>query len=503
MPPLLRILHVTKTFPGVTALDDVSLSVGSGEVVGLIGENGAGKSTLVRIVAGASQPDAGAIELAGRQVRIPNALAAQRLGISVIYQELNLAPHLSVEANLFLGREATWGGPLQLIRRGRLREQARRCLGQVGLRLDPRAKVGDLPLATRQRVEVAKALSLDAGLVVMDEPTSSLSADEARGLLDIVRGLRQRGVSVLYISHKLDEVLDVADRIVCLRDGKNASEADASQTTRDELVHMMVGRQLSTYFPKPAAALGEVVLDVRDLACPSLAEPVSFVLRAGEVLGFAGLVGAGRTELMRALFGAETHTSGSVRIGGRVVRIACPRHAVDAGLGLVPEDRKEQGLVLPLSVRRNISLPALRRDARWGFVARRAEADRAARLIGLLGIRTPSDRQPAANLSGGNQQKIVLAKWLALSPKVLILDEPTRGIDVGSKAEVHRLIADMAGRGMGILLVSSEMEEIIGMCHRAVVLREARVAGVLERGELTEGRIMALAAHDRAGATRD
>jgi ribose transport system ATP-binding protein len=491
--PLLRMRGITKRFGGVTACDGVDLDLDPGEALGLVGENGAGKSTLMKILGGVVDPDAGEIRLEGRPVAIHGVRQAERLGIALIHQELNLVPDIDVAGNLLLGREPRWGGRLALIDRPRLDAAAREVLSRVGLDVDPRAPLGGLSPGQQQLVEIGKALSRNARILVMDEPTSSLARREVETLFGIIRQLKAQGLSVVYISHRLDEVLAVTDRILTMRDGRRVGEIPTPEATVEKVIQMIVGRAITDLFPREHARLGEEILSVEGLAFAAARAPISFTLRRGEILGFAGLVGARRTETMRALFGADPATAGRIRVAGREVAIRSPRDAIAAGLGFVPEERKLQGLILEMAIDANISLPGLHRVSRAGLLNRRWEADTSARYATRLAIKTPTLRREAQTLSGGNQQKTVLAKWLSLEPRVLILDEPTRGVDVGAKAEIYALIGELARSGVGILLVSSELEEILGLCDRAAVLCNGRLVGCVEREAMTEQRIMAMA----------
>jgi len=496
--PLLQMIGISKEFPGVRALDDVSLEVHVGECLALMGENGAGKSTLMKIVSGVYPPDAGRILIGGEEVQPQNPHHAQQLGISIIYQEFNLFPNLSVEENIFIGREPNRGG---FVRRRALRRDALAFLSQLGVDLDPRAMVRDLSVAQQQMVEIAKALSLRARIVIMDEPTSALTDNEANALFRIIRGLKERGLGVIFISHRLEEVFAISDRISVLRDGRNVGDLSTREATSERVVQMMVGRPVDElYAESTPSAPGPVVLAVRGLSRKGTAQDASRVvlngidleLRAGEILGVSGLVGSGRTELARAIFGADPYDEGEILLDGQPVRMRTPQDAIRRGIALVPEDRKLQALVLPLSVRENISLPNLDRLRRFGFVRRRDEQRLVDRFISALRIRTPSQAQRVMNLSGGNQQKVVLAKWLARQPRVLIVDEPTRGIDIGAKAEVHTLLRELADAGVAIMMISSELPEILRMSDRIVVMREGRIAGELTRAEATQERIMEL-----------
>jgi ABC-type sugar transport system ATPase subunit len=505
--PLLRMEQVSKHFPGVLALNDVSVEVHPGEVLGLVGENGAGKSTLMKILSGVYQPDGGQIVLDGKPVVIHNPRQAQDLGISIIYQEFNLMPNLSVEENVFVGREPNSG---KFVRWGQLRKQTTDLLDQLGVQLNPGTIVRSLSVAEQQMVEIAKALSLNARLVIMDEPTSALTDTEVAALFDIIRGLKERGLAVIYISHRLEEIFTICDRVTVLRDGELAGELPIAEATPDRIVRLMVGRPLGDIFrdeeaerrleilaerqPKP-------VLEVRGLGRTGtgqdphaiVLEDISFSLRPGEIVGLAGLVGSGRTEIARAIFGADEYDRGEIIVAGQRVRIRSPREAIRLGIGLVPEDRKLQALVLNLAIRENMALSVLDRLSRFGIVRFGAERRLAREMVQALRVRTPSIEQKVLNLSGGNQQKVVIAKWLALRPRILIMDEPTRGIDIGAKAEVHGLMHQLAADGVAILMISSELPEIVHMSDRVLVMRQGRIAGELARAEATQEAIMALA----------
>jgi ABC-type sugar transport system ATPase subunit len=490
---------ITKSFPGVHALQDVAFEINQGECLALMGENGAGKSTLMKVLSGVYTPEAGTIEFDGSPVTLTSPHQAQSLGISIIYQEFNLFPNMSVEENVFIGREPA---ALGILDRRTLRAKTRLLLARLGVRLDPRALVGDLSVAQQQMVEIAKALSYNARIVIMDEPTSALTDTEVTALFRIIRGLKAENLGVIFISHRIEEVVEIADRITVLRDGQNAGEITTAEATPARIVQMMVGRPLSDLFQKEASeAAGEPVLEVLglsrarakgDTSATSISD-ISFSIRSGEIVGLAGLVGSGRTELARSIFGADRIDNGSIKVNGKVASIKHPLDAIELGIGLVPEDRKQQALVLGLPVRENISLANLGKISRGGFVRRGAERSIAQRFIEALQIRTPGMEQKVVNLSGGNQQKVVLAKWLALSPKILIVDEPTRGIDVGAKAEVHRLLSRLARQGVGILMISSELPEILGMSDRILIMREGRIAGELSRAEANQEALMSLA----------
>lgn len=489
----LELSRVTKVYPGVIALQDVDLSVSGGEIVGLIGENGAGKSTLMKILGGAVLPDGGSIVIDGTEVTGLTPAGAAELGIAFVHQELNPFTNLDVSANVLLGRELT-KGPFRLLNRKAMAASVAPILKMLGARFGPGDPVADLSLADQQLLEIARALSMNARLVILDEPTSSLTSSETERLLEIMRHLRDRGVAILFISHRLVEVEEIADRVVCLRDGRNSGELAKSDIRKDTMVRMMIGRDLRQFYEKTSHRTGRPVLElssVKTAAYPDAA--VDLRLHAGEILGLAGLVGAGRTELALTVFGIDAPLGGSIRTNGEDLPPNSVPAAIAAGISLVPEDRKEQGLFLDFPIVGNIALPCLERLSRFGFVDRDEEAGLAERSRSRLAIRTASLLRAAAELSGGNQQKVVLAKWLAIGPKVIIFDEPTRGIDVGTKAEVYHLMQDLAEAGVGILMISSDMEEIIGVSDRVAVMRQGHVVGMLNENELTEENVLRLA----------
>lgn len=495
--PLLQVENISKAFPGVQALKDVDFEVNPGEVVALMGENGAGKSTLIKILSGAYRADAGTMYLGGASYDPKDPRHAQLEGIAVIYQEFNLTPNQDVATNIFLGREPDLPGPLRalsVVNRGKMVRETKRLLESLGANFSPRTLIKNLSVAEQQMVEIAKALSADARIIIMDEPTSALGEDEVRVLFDLVRRLRERGLGIIFITHRVDEVFTIADRIVVLRDGERVGELSIGDATTEKVIALMVGRDVSDVFQKKPVTPGDVVLEARGLTRHGTIEDISFTLRRGEILGIAGLVGSGRTEIARALFGADPLDAGEVLIDGQPVTINSPADAVRAGLALVPENRKEDGLILMQTVRDNITLPNLDALAgALGAVRRDRASEMASSYVDRLTIRTPSLRQRVEFLSGGNQQKTVLAKWLASNPKVLILDEPTRGIDVGAKSEVHALMSQLAEAGIGIIMISSELPEILGMSDRVVVVAEGRITAVLDAKEATQEAIMAYA----------
>jgi ribose transport system ATP-binding protein len=496
--PLLEVHSLGKSFPGVRALHQISLSLGAGEVLSVIGENGAGKSTLMKILSGVQMPDEGEIRMEGKAVQLPDVRAAQNLGIALIHQELNLASNLSVGANIFLGREPLRVG---LIDNQRIRAEAGELLERVGLKISPDTIVGELSIGRQQLVEIAKALSINARVLIMDEPTSSLSQQETGKLFEVVRDLRGRGISVIYISHRLSEVKELSDRVTILRDGENAGELAREEITHDTMVKLMVGRDLSQFYAHQPHSPRDPVLEVTGLRTPAHPDhELDFTVRAGEIVGLAGLVGAGRTELMQTLFGVTPAMGGSIRVAGQTVSPAHPREAIAAGIALVPEDRKQQGLIPPMTVRGNISLPSLKRDQRRGFLNFAKEKEITTEMIDRMRVKTPSHDQVTQFLSGGNQQKVVLGKWLAMKPHVLLLDEPTRGIDIGAKQEIYSLMEHLARDGVGILFASSEMEEVLGMSDRALVMHEGQITGELPRNQISEEAIMHLATGQRLAA---
>lgn len=493
--PILEVRDVIKRFAGVTALSGVTLGFLPGEVHAVIGENGAGKSTLMKILAGVQSPDAGQVFFNGRPIAIDSVQAALRLGIALIHQELNLCDNLSVGANLFLGREPRRLGFIDF---ARIETESKGFLSMVGLEIDPATLVGDLTIGVQQLVEIAKAISVDAKVLIMDEPTSSLSQHETETLFGVIENLKSRGVTVIYISHRLREVMHLADRVSILRDGENAGQLSQSEITHDAMVTAMVGRDLSQFYARAEHAIGDPVLTVdamRTTAWPD--HTVSLCVRAGEMVGVAGLVGAGRTELLEAIFGVAPAIEGSVRIDNQAIQAGSCRAAIDAGMALVPEDRKTQGLILPLGVRENVALPSLNRNKIvGGFLNSAAMADDSRRMIAEMKIKTADDSTAVELLSGGNQQKVVIGKWLAMHPRVLLLDEPTRGVDIGAKQEIYRLMEELAERGVAILFVSSEMEEVLSMSDRILVMHEGRVTGELVGDECSEEAVMRLATGD-------
>lgn len=492
----LQMQGISKSFPGVQALTSVDFSAASGEIHALVGENGAGKSTLMKILTGALPQDEGQISLRGQPVEINNPGDAQRLGISMIHQELSLIPHLTVGQNIFLGREPrTRLGAI--IDWKELYAQAQVLLDQLNLEVDARASVQELSIAERQMVEVAKALSFKADLIAMDEPTSSLTDKETEVLFEVMRSFKARGLSIIFISHRLEEVFEISDRVTVLRDGETIGTNPTSDLDSDQVVRMMVGRQLGELYPKDELERGAVVLEARNLEDGRELRSVSIELRAGEILGVAGLAGAGRTALAETLFGVRPSTKGGVKVGGRVVKLRHPGQAIRQGMGFVPEDRKLQGLFLNMAVRENLVISTLPEISRFSFVNFR-RADQLARdFVEKLKIRTPSVRQLVRNLSGGNQQKVIISRWLTLKPRILILDEPTRGIDVATKAEIHALMNDLAKEGVAVMVVSSDLPEVLGVSDRILVMRSGRVVAEFSRQDASQDNIMHAATSGR------
>ncbi len=494
LAPLLRMKGISKRFPGVQALDDACLEVLPGEVHVLLGENGAGKSTLVKVLCGQYQADAGAITFAGQVIRPTTPLEAERLGLVMIHQEFSLVPGLTVAENIFLGHEPTRTG---LIRTEAMRGRARELLAKLSCAVDPNTRVADLSVAVQQLVEIARALHQHARLLVMDEPTAALSDAESEALFALIRSLAAGGVPVVYISHRMRDIFAIGDRVTVMRDGRTIATREVAGSEVVELVRLMVGRPIAEQIPKRRVPIGDVVLEVEGLVRAGARAPVSLSVRSGEILGVAGLMGSGRTELARAVFGADAAERGVVRVAGKKLAKRGPATSIRAGVSFITEDRKRQGLVLQRSVLENITLTSLDETARVGVLDLRAERARAGEIAARLGIRAASLDQEAASLSGGNQQKVVLARALAARCRVLIFDEPTRGIDVAAKAEIYALIGELVAGGVAVVLITSELPELVGLADRVAVMHEGTLAGVLERGEATQERIMRLALGER------
>ena len=492
--PLVTLQNVGKTFGPVTVIKDVTVSVYAGKVQVLLGENGAGKSTLIKMMAGVYQPDAGHIVVDGQTVTLPTTRAAEELGIATIHQELNLVPTMSIAENVMLGRMPTKHG---LVDRSALRNRARAALALIGLDVDVDTLVGDLGIARQQLVEIAKALSINARILILDEPTAALTRHETESLFAVMTDLRRRGVGMLFISHHLDEIAEVGDTVTVLRDGEFIAEVPAS-TPEDDLVKLMVGRNIEDHFPRSAGDMSQAteILTVDKLTSAGSFSDISFIVKAGEVLGIAGLVGAGRTELIRAIAGADRYTSGTVAVRGRQLPNGSIQAAIAAGIGHVPEDRKGQGLVLDASVNDNLGYATLAATAKLGLVDFAGQRSRAAEVAMKLRIRMHTIDQSIGALSGGNQQKAVFGRWIIAASTVLLLDEPTRGVDVGAKVEIYELMNAITAAGGAILMVSSELPEILGMSDRILVMRDGRIAGELTAAEATQDAVMTLAARD-------
>ncbi len=498
MALLLEAKGITKQFPGTLALDDMQLALQAGEIHAVIGENGAGKSTLMKILSGVHTADAGQIFMDGRSVAPRNPQEAIALGIAIVHQELSVIPALTVGENIYPGRLPTdWLG---MVKYGELFENARRELARLNVAVDPRAEVSTLSVANQQLVEIAKALSMDCKVLILDEPTSALTEHEADILFDLLRRLAADGVGILYISHKLSEIFALSDRITVLRDGRYIGTRETAATTVDEVIRMMVGRELTDMYPDLSAEQGEPLLEVRDLRLPGAARPASFTLYRGEILGFAGLIGSGRSELMRAIFGADAKESGEIWLEGKPVTIRSPQDAIALHLAYLPEDRKAAGLFLDMAIKANMAASSLPQVTANGFVVPGRETQLARDYIQRLNISTYGPEQEVRRLSGGNQQKTLVAKWLAIKPRILIVDEPTRGIDVGAKREIHHLLRQLAREGVGVIMVSSELPEILGMSDRILVMHEGTIAGELAANEATEERIMTFASGQENGA---
>jgi len=487
--PLLEMMGICKQFPGVTALDDVCLTLDSGEVLALLGENGAGKSTLVKILSGVYTMDKGQIKINGDIVDIRNVWDAMKLGIGIIHQELNLIPDLTVYENIFLGREKR-DSVTKRIDKSYLKQESKKLLNRLGVDIDVERIVKTLSVAEQQMVEIAKVLSMDCRIIIMDEPTDALTTDEVQNLFKVIQALKCEGKGIILISHKIEEIMEIADRVEVLRDGKYIGTKVVAETSTDELIKMMVGRELKEKFPKVKVPVSDVVLEVRNLSVPGLLHDISFELRKGEVLGIAGLVGAGRTELGKTLFGVYRY-SGEIFVQGKKLNLTSTSAAIEAGIVYLTEDRKEEGLFLDKSVSYNMTLTILKAFTRLlGKVDARREAQTVSDYVQRLRIKTPSISQTVENLSGGNQQKVLVGKWLMTQPKIMILDEPTRGIDVGAKVEIYNLINELKENGIAIIMISSELPEILGISDRILVMHEGRITGCLEDSEATQEKIM-------------
>lgn len=490
MAPFLQMKGITKQFPGVLALNQVDLSVYPGRVLALVGENGAGKSTLMKVLSGVHKRDAGEILIEGKSVEIDSPLASRQMGISIIFQELSVLNNMDVAENIFVGREKKKNG---FVDKKAQHQEARALLDRVGLNIDTHTMTHRLSTAQKQMVEVAKALSYNSKLIIMDEPTSSLTDTETAMLMKIIRRLRDEGVAIVFISHRMNEIFEISDEIAVMRDGEMVQHMITGEVDEQQVIAAMVGRDVNDIFHKEEAPIGDVVLEVKKLSTRNFLKDISFNVRAGEIVGFAGLVGAGRSEVMRALFAVDPRESGEIFINGKPVEIKSTVDALRAGMGFVPEDRKEQGLILKQTIRANASLAALDSVADGWFINRKKEKGLSDEYVSKLKVKTPSIEQLIMNLSGGNQQKVVIAKWMATHPKVLILDEPTRGIDVGAKKEIHTLMSELAKQGVAIIMISSELPEVLGMADRIYVMHDGRIKGEIDRAEASQEAIMKMA----------
>ncbi len=491
--PLVQVSHVSKSFGPVQVLKDVSLDMYRGEVLCLAGENGAGKSTLIKILTGAIPRDTGEYHIDGQDVGSPSPAQARALGVGVVYQELSLLPEVSVEENLLMGRLPTTRG---IVNKRELRARATKMLERVGLNnVDPGALISDLPVATRQMVEIAKVLGADARIVIFDEPTTALSEKDAHHLLQLIDRLKkEEGVAILYVTHRLEEIFEIGDRITVLRDGQFITTAPTDQFTHDSLIRSMVGRQIEALYPqREHKQFGKTLLSVQGLRLQGSPFSINLEVHAGEIVGLGGLVGAGRTETVRAIFGADPIGAGTVLVDGKLLQPGSPEQAVRAGLGLLTEDRKELGLLAALSIRENVTIADLSAFTRLGVISRKQEASLVNNLVPRLRLKYQSIEQPISSLSGGNQQKVLLSRWLATRAKVLLLDEPTKGVDVGAKADIYTIIGDLAAQGLGIVVVSSYLPELLGICDRVIVLHDFGVTGELPIEKATEEEVLRLA----------
>jgi ribose transport system ATP-binding protein len=486
----LEMIGITKKFPGVLALDNVSLNIERGKILALVGENGAGKTTLMKVLSGVFKMDSGEIKLDGKKIKIANPLASQNHGISIIYQDLNLMLNMDIAENIFIGREQRAGF---YIKKTKMHEDAKELLEKVGLDLSTKTLVKDLSTAQKQMVEVAKALSFKARVIIMDEPTSSLTESETKILFKIIKALKKNNVAVVFISHRLNEIFEIADEVAVLRDGQMVGSLKKEEMTNDTIIRMMVGRELKDIYAKLPVKIGETILEVKNLGTKGFLKDINFTLKKGEILGFSGLVGAGRSEVMRAVFGIDKKETGEIFIDGKETEIQSTVDSLKNGIGFLPEDRKEQGLILGMEVKENITLAALNLLSKMKIIDKKKEVNVALSYINKLSIKTPSVEHKISSLSGGNQQKVVVAKWIATEPKILILDEPTRGIDVGAKKEIHLLMSKLAQQGVAIIMISSELPEILGMSDRIVVMHEGRIKGELSIKEASQLKIMDIA----------
>ncbi|MGI2327922.1 sugar ABC transporter ATP-binding protein [Planococcus sp. YIM B11945] len=486
---MIKMTDISKSFSGNKVLKNVQFSLKKGEIHALMGENGAGKSTLMKIMAGIYSRDSGTIEVKGQPVEFTSPKQAEAAGIAVIHQELNVLPHLSIAENLFLGKEETFGRT-GILKTKDMEKKTRKILADLGLDVDPASPASTLSVGKQQIVEIAKALSVDAEVIIMDEPTAALTDREIDTLFATIRQLQKQGVSFIYISHRMEEIFSLCDRITILRDGEYVGERKISETSFEEIVQMMVGRELGERFPERNSTIGEIKLAVKGLSRKDCFEDVSFELRKGEILSIAGLMGAGRTEVVQSLFGYKKLDAGTIEFDGRPIKIDNPKKAKEIGIGYVTEDRKSEGLIVDFTVEENVSMTNFSSISKNGLISKKKERSLYDQMVKRLGIRTSGPEQSAKSLSGGNQQKVVIAKWLGIEPELLILDEPTRGVDVGAKKEIYSIINELAERGVAILMISSELPEVIGMADRVLVMHEGKVTADLPKNEMTQERIM-------------
>lgn len=496
---ILELKGITKVYPGVVALDNVSMSFRKGEVHAIVGENGAGKSTLIKTITGAIEPSAGTIVYDGREHKRFDPIEAIKMGIGAVYQEFNLVPYLSVAENIFYGREIKHG-PFYDMKA--MCAETEKILGSLGIGIDPRSKVKDLTVAYQQIVEIAKSVSRDVKVLILDEPSAPLTNTEIEAMFKIIGSLKCKGVTTIYISHRLEEIFEISDRVTVMRDSKHIRTMDTKETDRKCLISLMVGRELADNYPRKGHDCADTILEVKDMNT-AYVHNISFKLRRGEILGLAGLVGAGRTETARAIFGADPVISGEIILNGKNVRISSPQDAIKHGIGLIPEDRKRHGVLLKSSIKNNITLSSLARVSKFGYINRKKENRKLLELKDSLKIKTPSLEQLVKNLSGGNQQKVVLAKWLATNCDILIFDEPTRGIDVGAKQEIYKLMRQLAESGKALIMISSEMPELLGMSDRIIVMHEGDIVGELDRNEATQELILDMASREIGGKCCD
>jgi inositol transport system ATP-binding protein len=491
--PLMEVEGVRKAFPGVVALDNVGFKLRAGTVHALMGENGAGKSTLMKIIAGIYAPDKGTIRLKGQPIQLRSPIDALSQGIAMIHQELNLMPFMTVAENVWITREPK--NRFGFVDHAELERRTRELFERLSIPIDPHIEIQNLSVANRQMVEIAKAVSYNSEVLIMDEPTSALTENEVEHLFEIIRSLRDQGKGIIYITHKMNELFEIADEVSVFRDGRYIATCASSAVTRDDIIKMMVGREITQMFPKETVPIGDVILSVKNLCLKGVFEDVSFDIRAGEILGVAGLVGSGRSNVAEALFGVTPATSGTIAVQGKLMVIDTPAKALDAGMAFLTEDRKETGCFLALDVLSNMGSAVLTQAyVRHGFVQGKALAKDCTDMAQRLRVKTPGMGEIIQNLSGGNQQKVLVGRWLLTHPKILILDEPTRGIDVGAKAEIHRLVSELAGQGVAVLMISSEMPEVLGMSDRVMVMHEGRVTGIVDRKDADQVTIMGLAA---------